>query len=716
MTRQAAYTYPMPRIFLNPNPSPRFRSASLRRCASLFLLVASRAAVAEDLAQLEQQAFNAAADAVADCVVQIRTVGGLDQLGGQSLAQGPTTGLIVTDDGYIVSSAINFAQQPASVLVRLPGGEQRPAELIGRDTNRMLVLLKVDVDEPLPTPKAAPVDEVNIGDWAVAVGRTYDAQRVNLSVGVISAKNRMHGRAIQSDASASAANYGGPLVDLAGRVIGVLVPMAPQSPGESEANELAGAEFYDSGIAFAVPLAHIRGVLDRWIADKNLDRGLLGVGMSDGSPHATPAKITAVWPRSPAAAAGWKPGDEIVKVDGDPVASQTQLRFHVAPRYAGDALKVTLRRGDGDDAEQIDTEVTLAAKLEPFRHAFLGVLPMRDPPKAPSESKSDDNEDSEASRGDPDAEAPGLLVRTTWPGSPAAKLDLQPGDRITKLGKKDVGTLDDAFAALAAANPGDELKVVITRSDEKLELSATLGELPMDVLAADDLPPAFATTDSEGDASASDADANAPELEQLKLADMPQTARYYRPAGEEPVGLLLWLGDGKVSSDQALAAAWQEACDRDRLALVIPAPADAKGWSSDDAEYLARLLVASAARLGADPRRIVLAGEGKAGQLAYAVGLKARKIVRGIAVIDSPLPRTLELPQNSPSQRLAVLSVATQNAPLTLLIQQDLKKLADAGFPASQVVRRDLPPASGGQLDAATRATIARWIDGLDRL
>jgi hypothetical protein len=329
--------------------------------------------------------------------------------------------------------------------------------------------------------------------------------------------------------------------------------------------------------------------------------------------------------------------------------------------------------------------------------------------------KADNANNSEASRGapapgSPGATSSGLLVRTIWPDSPAAKLDLQPGDRITKLGKKEIGTLDDALAALAAANPGEELSVTATRGEDQLELAATLAELRSDVLAADELPPAMA----KGDAATADAKAAAPQLETLKLADMPQTARYYRPAGEQPVGLLIWLGDGKESTDQALAVAWREACERDRLALVLPAPADAKGWSSDDAEYLARLLVASAIRLTADPRRIVLAGEGKAGQLAYAVGLQARKLVRGVAVVDSPLPRTLELPQNSPSQRLAVLSVETQNAPMTLLIHQDLKKLAEAGFPASQVVRRE-PTAADGQLDSVTRATIARWIDGLDR-
>ena len=146
----------------------------------------------------------------------------------------------------------------------------------------------------------------------------------------------------------------------------------------------------------------------------------------------------------------------------------------------------------------------------------------------------------------------------------------------------------------------------------------------------------------------------------------------------------------------------------------MPAPADAKGWSSDDMEFLGRLLSAMLSQVGADPRRIVVGGEGKGGQLAYALALKGRKWVRGVAVADSPLPRSLELPPNAPGQRLAVLSVETQNAPLTLLIHQDLRKLAEAGYPATQVIRRT-PPTGDGLLDATARAAIARWIDGLDR-
>lgn len=644
-------------------------------------------AVADDLAQLEQQAFNAAAAAVADCVVQIRTVGGLDQLDDQVLAQGPTTGLILTADGYIVSSAINFAQQPASVLVRLPGGEQRPAEIIGRDANRMLVLLKVEVDEALPTPTLAPLAEVHVGDWAVAAGRTYSADKLNVSVGVVSALNRMHGRALQTDASASAANYGGPLVDLQGRVLGVLVPMAPQTGGSSETNELAGAEFYDSGIAFAVPLEDILAVLERWIAAGDLNRGLLGVGLAEGSPHSTPPRITAVWPRSPAAEAGWQVGDVIVAVDGAPVESQTQLRFRTATRYAGDELAVTLRRGKGDPAEEIETKLTLAADLEAFRHAFLGVLPQR-------------------------GVAEGVIIRAAWPGSPADKAGLEQGDVVTKLGDKTIDSLDDAFAAMSGAFPGDELAVVVRRGEETLERTVELAELPTEALSAADLPTAAGDETANDD---DDQDAAPPELAELRLADFPQPARYFAPLedGASP-GLLILLGAGSEDASKGLAAAWRDACTRDRLVLLLPAPGDAKGWSTDDLEFLGRLIPAAISRLGVDPRRAVIAGEGRAGQLAYALAFQGRKWIRGVAVVDSPLPRTLKLPQNSPNQRLAVLSVETQNEPLALLIHRDLAKLADAGYPPTQITRRSAE-SKNGELDAVTRATLVRWIDGLDR-
>jgi poly(3-hydroxybutyrate) depolymerase len=132
-------------------------------------------------------------------------------------------------------------------------------------------------------------------------------------------------------------------------------------------------------------------------------------------------------------------------------------------------------------------------------------------------------------------------------------------------------------------------------------------------------------------------------------------------------------------------------------------------------EYLGRLLQTAGSRWRIDPRRVVIAGEGKGGQLAYALALRGRKLVRGVAVVDSPLPRTLELPENSPSERLAVLSVETQNTPLSLLVRKDLEKFEAAGYPVTQIVRRG-EEQQDAAIDGATRAKIGRWINGLDRL
>jgi serine protease Do len=678
-------------------------------------LVAAQKADDADIATLEQQALSAAVDVVADSVVQIRTIGGLDRIDQQELAQGPTTGLIVSADGYIVSSAFNFAQEPTSILVRLPGGEQRPAEIIGRDTNRMLVLLKVDADEPLPVPKAAAMNEVRPGDWTVALGRTYSAERVSVSVGVVSALDRMHGRAVQTDANVSATNYGGPLIDVHGRVLGVLAPMAPQT-GAAETSAVAGAEFYDSGIGFAVPLTHIFGVLDRWKDEKDLKRGLLGVSLKPGNPHATPPTITAVWPRSPAAEAGWKPKDRIVAVEGKPVDSQTDLRFQVTPRYAGDTFEVTIRRGKGDDAKELKTEVTLSDELPAFQHAFLGVLPERGAAKV-AEVKDDEEPENAAEGADNDEKSDddpakndkavaGVVIRAVWPDSPADRAGLRAGDRVTQLGEEKVASTGQAIAQLNAKSAGDELTVYAIRHDEELELDVKLAELPVDVLSSSDLP------DRE---DAADADKAEAKLEELKLPEMSQTARYYRPSGDSgSLGLLVWLGDGKEESAEAMLAAWMSVCRRDGLVLLMPEPGDKTGWSTDDLEYLAKLLQTAIGRFRIDPQRVVLAGDGKAGQLAYALAFQGRKLIRGVAVIDSPLPRTLQVPDNNPNERLAVLSVETQNTPLSLLIRQDREKMTKAGYPATQLVRRG-EASRQAMLDATTRGKVARWIDGLDR-
>ncbi len=212
----------------------------------------------ETLQVREERAIKAALARVAPSVVRIETVGGLERVGQILIGTGPTTGLVVSPDGYIISSAFNFAQKPDSILVTLEGGSRHAARLVATDHSRMLVRLKVEVETKLPVPESVPSAEMRVGQWALAVGRTFEASRPNVSVGIVSALGRIWGKAIQTDAKISPNNYGGPLVDISGRVLGVLVPMSPDGSGE-----MAGVEWYDSGIGFAIPLEGVLRVLPK---------------------------------------------------------------------------------------------------------------------------------------------------------------------------------------------------------------------------------------------------------------------------------------------------------------------------------------------------------------------------------------------------------------------------------------------------------------------
>ncbi len=639
---------------------------------------------AEDVDLLEQQAWRAAVDAVSDSVVQIRIVGGLDRVGKTLLAHGPTTGLMVSADGYLVSSAFNFAGQPTSILVRLSSGKQLPAEIVARDKNRMLVLLKIEADSPLPVPQATPESEMRVGQWSIALGRTFRSDRVDISVGIISALNRMYGRVLQTDASISAANYGGPLIDIQGRVLGILVPMAPQATGPASDSEVAGAEFYDSGIGFAVPLEHVFGILQRWKQGKDLLPGKLGVGLAQGATHTAPPKIAAVWPESPATAAGWKKDDLIVAIEGHDIKTQAQLRFQVAARYAGEILNITILRGD----EKIETKITLAGKLAPYQHAFLGILPSRI-----NETK----------------EPEGILVSGVWPDSPAQTAGIQAGDLLTRIDTTEVTNVAQGIEAMGSLHPHSSAKLVVKRGDEELTLTAEITTLPDEILSRSDLP-------QRGNDKQQPPDAADTELQTLKLPDFSQEARFYLPTsatGQEP-GLLIWLADANSQQDEELAAAWQAICHRDHFVFLIVHPADETGWASKDLEYLWRLTRTAKTRWKVDHRRIAIGGQGKAGQLAYALAFRRRNAFSGVFAIDAPLPRTMRIPGNRPGSRLATLAIESRNSTFAPLLRKDLQNLREAGYSASWLQR---PPASNSSepLGPTARDGIARWFDGLDR-
>lgn len=688
------------------------------RLAVLFLLglcAFSSSVRAQDLKALEEQAMRAAVAKVAPSVVRIQTIGGLDRIGRVLIGAGPTTGLIVSDSGYIVSSAFNFVQNPSSILVTLPSGERLPAQLVASDHSRMLVLLKVESHEKLPAPETAPVEEMKPGAWAIAVGRTFEGGGTNMSVGVISALRRNYGKAIQTDAKISPSNYGGPLVDIRGRVLGVLVPLSPQSK-----KVVAGVQWYDAGIGFAVPMRHLIQVLPKLQAGEDLDPGLLGVTLAKGDPYAEPPTLAAVHPNSPADEAGLKQGDTIVEIEGKPIATQIDLRFALGPRYAGETVTMVASRTSGDGELKIEKNVTLVKKLEPFSPGLLGVLPQREAKQEQGETEAErqakDKEkneektpDSSQTKSEPDGEetASGVAVRYVFPQSGADKAGIRPGDFIVAIDDQPTPSRGEAAKAMVSHGAGSTVRVKISRQGKTQPLDVVTSRAPLAIPA--DLPPE--TTGAQPPAD----DRPAVGLSEIQTPELKNKATLYVPENYDPrrqYGLVVWLHDAGGDDVDQLVSRWKAHCEERDLILLAPRAADSAKWERDETEFIRKALEQVLDTYSIDATRIVAHGYRAGGVMAYRAALQHRDRFRGVAVVEAPLPLTLEVPDGSPTRRQFFYSAQAEKSRYALRIEIGLKKLQDAAYPVTRItLARET-----GYLSDEELTELVRWMDSLDVL
>ena len=309
---------------------------------------------------LAPKAFRAAAKKVLKSVVTIDSFGGVGSVQGRiggirRQGEGSTSGVIVSPDGYIVTSSFNFIQKPPIITLTTFDGKKHIAKPIASDHTRRLTLLKIENASGLPVPEFLDPDKVQVGQWAVSVGIGFGDSNPALSAGIISATNRANGRAIQTDANISPANYGGPLVDIRGRVIGICVPLNPKS------NSLAsGVEWYDSGIGFAIPL-HDKSVIQKLKGGKDIKPGTIGITTKPAKLDGSGAKVVNVIKGQPAEKAGIKKDDELLKIGKYVVQDSTQLRTLVGRFDAGDKAKIVVRRGD----EEKTFDITFGVRTAP---------------------------------------------------------------------------------------------------------------------------------------------------------------------------------------------------------------------------------------------------------------------------------------------------------------------------------------------------------------
>ncbi len=290
---------------------------------------------------------------VAPTLVRIDTIGGATPVqrerdhpdapvrAGIRQGQGPTTGVVCSSDGFILTSSFNFVRNPSVITVTLHDGRKSLARLVARDRLAGLTLLKVDAGD-LPVPEWLPLRDVHPGQRAIGAGFGLGTAAPALSVGIISATRRLGGVAVQSDARVSPAHFGGPLFDIHGRLFGVLVPYVDPD------QEFDNIEWYDSGITFAVHGDYVARRIDQLKAGRDVERGRIGAVLAPS--EAPPGMRVDAAPLGPAAAAGLRRGDVLVEVCGQAVTAQADVRRALGGMAAGDTARVAYVR-DGVRAE-----------------------------------------------------------------------------------------------------------------------------------------------------------------------------------------------------------------------------------------------------------------------------------------------------------------------------------------------------------------------------
>ena len=312
---------------------------------------------------LTSTAFREAAKNIQPALVMIESYGGVGAVRGRiggirKQGEGNTTGVMVSPDGYILTSTFNFIQQPPVITVITSDGVQRIAKLLGRDDTRKICLLKIDGVTDMPVPKMVELDDIVVGQWAVSLGVGYGDTSPALSMGIISAKNRIGGRAIQTDANISPANYGGPLIDVQGKMLGICVPLNPQSQAIG-----AGVEWYDSGIGFAIPIAGEEKLIERLKKGERISPAFLGI-QAIANPNGKGLFINRVVQNTSASEAGLVVEDIILKLNGQDINDLLRLRQILNRIESGETVKLTVIRSESGEEEKIKVVLGTPPKPE----------------------------------------------------------------------------------------------------------------------------------------------------------------------------------------------------------------------------------------------------------------------------------------------------------------------------------------------------------------
>ena len=369
-----------------------------------------------------------------------------------SFAQGSGSGVIVREDGIIVTNNHVVGEDTREAEVRLSDKTHQIARVIGRDKETDIAVLKIETDRKLAAAKFGDSSSLKVGQWVLAVGNPMGLDRT-VTLGVISGIGRerlnlsKYENFIQTDAAINPGNSGGPLFNLRGEVIGINTAIIHMA----------------QGIGFSIPANMVSGVVDQLVSRGRVVRGWLGVGIQSltkelskqfGIKEGQGVLINEVYKDDPAYAAGIKPGDIILMVEDQPVDSPNKLSRLVAQVGPGEKAKIRLLR----DGKEMIYHVPMAERPEKTTLASL--------PSQKSEVKLGlDVQALTAALAEEFEikESVGVLVSKVERGGLAHSEGIQEGDFITEVNRQPVRSVAQFSEVLEKVNPGQTVLLRIIR-------------------------------------------------------------------------------------------------------------------------------------------------------------------------------------------------------------------------------------------------------------